>query len=1110
MAKAPKGLSIKRNSNNFVCSWNPGESGYDAQEFRYATKKIGSKYAKWIDCNVSKGAKNLTIKWNEGVELDSIKFEVRAKKNKKWSSWSEKEFNVKPPKTPSVRVSYDSNQSDARVVFSWSVKDDKDDPEWFNRVGWRTRLVDKNGDGSEPWGDTVYDTHNSYSFTQQDDSTVVFAPGASYERQFQLVAYGPGGKNPSKGFRAPKTAKYVYAKPNDPEEVSGSLIETDTGGYLCEVTWDSKQDNKHPIDSQEIQYIVTVPTIKTDEVDEEYYIDVPTGQISWTTAGTFYPSKKDSTFRNKKVKDVSKIKKKKKKRLKKTRFKTKTGKKITKKQDPGTSERFIFSIDQTLQPDYVVFVRAVSKRGHESLNTPSKADLCDDFDEIYSLSAPTGVVPSLSPIDQNRIRVDATNTCEISGSFLIVSFKAKGQENIEDIGVILDIDSGTKLIEIPNDVTEYSIGVRAAIGVIPEPTRNTEKEYDTYAFSDQENIFIQSETKWVEGTTVPSPPNKVELSHTDIGNIHVHFDWDWKEAQSAELSWSDYKDAWISTSEPSYFTIDNLYSGDWNIADLELGKTYHVRVRLKRIEGEVELVSRWSEIESIFLSSSPSTPRLDLSPSFINPGGSFTASWTYVSADDSPQDHAVLYLYDPDTKKTIGEPLGNTDTEQSIKIETENLGWQAGEKKQLVVIVGSEAGAESEFSPSEELEIVDPITCSVTYSNSESGGLVSTSNNTNAVDGETQETSEVTITNDRTLRSLPLTLNVTGAGDAGRTTVLIRREGAFNQPGPDENEFHGYDEEIVFSAGYDGETPLVITGNDARFSGSLDEGASYRVFAMVEDEHGQTAYNEDVTFIVDWNHDATMPYADLEYVTNSDGEIGAKITVRPLTSEIGDVLDIYRFSVDKPELILSGGDFTQSYIDPYPTIGDFGGYRIVYRTKYDDFLTSAGHPAWWDITADNMDALIQQGVDFVPYNVPYSIINFGNDEIHLSYDVNLASNWNKNFTETSYLGGSIQGDWCAGVKRSGSITANVVTNDLELIKSMRRLAVYNGVCQIRSYDGSNYKANIDVSENIDPKQLYGPNGELVRVMSYSLNISRVDSDSLDAVLYSNWDPPQNS
>lgn len=1196
MAKKPKGLSIKRNGDNLVCSWNHGESGYEKQEFRYATKQVGKKYGGWIYYNIKKAAKSCTIKWNAGVGLDAFKFEVRGYKKKKWSSWtSAKEYNVKAPNKATVSCTFNNEYSDPRVVFSWNVTADSSKPEWFYRVGWRTRLKNNNSTSNGGWSNVVFNLSKSGSYTQQESSSTINASGASYTREFQLIVYGPGGTTPSTGWSNEKNvfkASYNYGKPNTPQGVISTLTETETGGYLCEATWDSKQNGAHPIDSQELQYLITVPTVKeNDEMkvttdtkpiinatkdekvvsikhyytlsqnnyrlvenpgsnanpktsgwyegrlyfiynqndtytpvttiasdvnpqdqgwyigDDELYLDVPPGQLSWQVAGKFYPKLNNASFQNTKVQNKSsygkkKVQKKKKTRLKKTAYKTvNDGKKITIKRDESTVERLIFPIDQMLNKDEVVFVRAVSKRGPDSNNTPSRRDLSDDLNDIYELSAPSGVVPTLSPVENNRIHVEANNECGIEGSFLIVSYKAKDSDEIEDIGIIESKDKGSKTIEIPKSASTYSIGVRAAIGLIPSPVRDEEEEYETYAFSDQINVFIESKTIWVEGTTVPSPPTNVILSHTDIGNIHVNWDWDWKEAQSAELSWSDYKDAWVSTTEPSYYSIENLYNGEWNISDLEVGKMYYVRVRLKRIQGDSELVSRWSDTVGIFLSSAPSTPRIELSPTYINPGQPFTATWTYVSTDNTAQKNARVFLYDPTTGETIGTELASVESSQSVKIETSEFGWLAGERKHIVVKVMSESDVESEWSPSAELNIVAPITCSVTYSSEEEGGLVSLSTTEEVLDDETQQTSEETITFDGVLRSLPLTLNITGAGESGITNVVIRRAEAFDQPGPDENEFNGYEGEIIYSASYSGETPLVIgrPGEDKSFSGSLDEGGKYTVVATVEDEYGQTATNSDVDFIVDWNHDAVMPYTNLEYVTNTDGEVGAKLTFEPLNGVVeGDAIDIYRMSVDKPELILRGAKFNTSYVDPYPTIGDFGGYRIVYRTKYDDFIMSDGAPAWWDITESNEES------NFEPYNVPYSIISFDNYEIHLEYDVNLSSSWDKNFTETKYLGGSIQGDWSAGVSRTGSISTNVVTDNPELIRSMRRLAVYNGPCQIRSYDGSNYKANVNVSENIDNKQLWNSNGKVVRIVSYSLNITRVDGDSEDMLTYDRW------
>ena len=62
---------------------------------------------------------------------------------------------------------------------------------------------------------------------------------------------------------------------------------------------------------------------------------------------------------------------------------------------------------------------------------------------------------------------------------------------------------------------------------------------------------------------------------------------------------------------------------------------------------------------------------------------------------------------------------------------------------------------------------------------------------------------------------------------------------------------------------------------------------------------------------------------------------------------------------------------------------------------------------------------------------------------------------------------------------------------------LRKLAVYAGICHVRTPEGSSYAANVDVSES---RQTLGFNV----VPKYTLSITRVDSQALDGITYDEW------
>ena len=388
------------------------------------------------------------------------------------------------------------------------------------------------------------------------------------------------------------------------------------------------------------------------------------------------------------------------------------------------------------------------------------------------------------------------------------------------------------------------------------------------------------------------------------------------------------------------------------------------------------------------------------------------------------------------------------------------------------------------------------------------------------------------------LTEMPLTVTVADAGDNDDVTVMVERSSFYRVDRPDETNLDGYENEIVLADTRTGNGTITFDTKD--LIGRLDDGAPYRIVATVEDNYGQsnTTYDPedgDYTweFVVRWDHQAEVPTVYTEIDT--DNEIAILIPLYPISNtddetniltyssksnfpaegqsrklyvaedtnamywwedsqyvENTDTCDIYRLSVDKPILIYKGAQFGQVYVDPYPTIGEYGGHRFVTVTANGDYtvgdVSDTGQFAWTDTGAEENDI----------FETHSNIIDFGNDKVHLLYEVDLSNNWSKDFKETKYLGGSIQGDWNPAVSRTGSLNVTTVSDlDQETIQSMRRLAVYPGICHVRTKDGSSYSANVDVDETY--KYTRAP-----RFNEYSLSITRVDPEALDGMTYLEW------
>jgi hypothetical protein len=191
-------------------------------------------------------------------------------------------------------------------------------------------------------------------------------------------------------------------------------------------------------------------------------------------------------------------------------------------------------------------------------------------------------------------------------------------------------------------------------------------------------------------------------------------------------------------------------------------------------------------------------------------------------------------------------------------------------------------------------------------------------------------------------------------------------------------------------------------------------------------------------------------------------------------------------TADKPELIYKGASFGTTYVDPYPGFGDACGHRLVTVTANGDYATASGL-GWRDADVNDGDFLDEEQM----------IIDVDGEQIELPYNLSLSNKWNKDFKRTSYLGGSVQGDWNPAVTRDLSADTVLVRGlDLDRQMAMRDLAGFAGVAHVRTPDGSSLTADVQINE----EQSYD-----TKKVSYSLTISAVDPEEPAGMTLDEWE-----
>lgn len=711
-------------------------------------------------------------------------------------------------------------------------------------------------------------------------------------------------------------------------------------------------------------------------------------------------------------------------------------------KDTLGTESVHLSIDQQLTLDQCLYTRINTK--HDSNITYGAPKL----QKVGSLKLPTGL--TVENVDQTTqtAKITATNASTVPGTEIEIIYRKNGKNTV--VGII-DGNPNYKTVKCPKweDTDAVSFGVRAIL-----PKSSTSKTTDGVTIYTIK-AHMTSDIVWQSGS-VATAPSGLTLDRAD-DDVRAGWTNNWSDANMTELSWSDNKYAWESTDAPQTFEIDNPFATSWRIAGLEAGKTWYVRVRSVYDSGEGKTYSPYSSTAEINLSSSPNRPALSLSHGVVAIGQGFTAAWEYESTDGTPQAEARIY---EKTGSTTYSELGRVSTQEHFDLP----GWAAAGSHSICVEVISESGRSSGKSDTVNVEVAEAASCSMTHT-----------------------LEDITITDDdestRTVKSLtemPLIVTVTGAGTGGSSSVVIERAEAYHVDKPDENELTGFDGETIFDATIPGAGQIVVDLDS--LLGTLDDGAKYVLRAIVTDTIGQIAITEQ-EFYVHWTHQALMPGGSV--IIDEEEFAAVVIPVAPENTLVTDTCDIYRLSADKPTLVYKNAEFGEKYVDPYPAIGENGGYRFVFKTANGDYNTSENVLAMYDAEEEHLHA-------------ENTIIDFDGGRIVLKYDLDISSSWEKEFTEKKFLGGSVRGYWQEGVSRKNDISAVVIPADEEdIIADMRRLSEYTGKCHIRTPDGSSFPADVQVKES------WG-SGRGGKMASFNLSITRVEPEEYDGMTYDEW------
>lgn len=987
-------------------------------------------------------------------------------------NYTTSDYGVSPIYTfvkPEISVVGHELTSATSATFAWDT--DISDTKAFYRTEYQTCLVEgwnsADGSGLPQWGSAtrtnVFNPSGAYAIPETAlDST------RSFTRWFRVHALG--SKN-NWGDESNWHYNYhTYAPPSKAVISSAQLIPNGSS-FNVPVIWSTNNTFANPVDNQGVRVQYRVDTPSTSIVDGGSYISVvpscPSSD-SWTAHQSFNPE-----------------------------------------SDNSNNTTITISDDLT---DKAVFVRVQTVHDYDSNHTNSEP--------IFATGCPTPLTaPTISNVTAKSskvYRVTITKNTAVQHAFTLIKYRTELHNEPVILGVIPY--NGTYADVVIPDLEEGdskpTFGVQAAIGTYSPKQATSQDKPTYYAFNDSTIYPMTSGISW-DGGGVPIPP-KITVVKKNSSTIQVSWTTPWEDATQVELSWANHEDAWESTDEPSTYLVGNTHAENWNISGLSID-TWYVRARLVKTVGESTFYGTYSDMsDPIALASAPETPSLFLNKTIAIPGDTITCSWAYLNPSDG-SNQASAQLYEGTTE------LASTQTASSIQFVIPST-WEANSVHNLRIKVTSGYGISSDYSPTVPLRIakaIDNIVVTTSLRNvdviidstyspvtSPSGNPHSKSyyeydeetssyilsEDTAVVSTKTYYSRSNITRSDLSLTKLPLTVSARGAGSDGKTTYIVERAIDYRVESPDETQIISHAGETIAIASIIGEQSVDIGDDINALYGTFNENALYKLYVIAEDRYGQTAESDPIYFYVHWEHTAQIPSALIE--VDSDNLITYITPQMPASGYLeGDVCDIYRLSAEKPELIyrdaLFGADIR--YVDPYPTLGRFGGHRIVYRTKNGDhiaYVDGRATKAWTTYTAEDDDDI----QDFFAI-----VIDFDGYQLRLPYNVTVSNSWTKDFVETKYLGGEVTGDWNPAVSKDVSLTT-VIPIEVEpsKIELLNRLAMYSGACHVRTPDGASFAANVEVKDDREEKLVS-------RLSKVSLTIKRIQSDDFDGMTEAQWD-----
>lgn len=517
----------------------------------------------------------------------------------------------------------------------------------------------------------------------------------------------------------------------------------------------------------------------------------------------------------------------------------------------------------------------------------------------------------------------------------------------------------------------------------------------------------------------------VDVSFLDAGDgwVKLHVVDSETDDDAVRVYWSDYEEAWSSTSQPDSFDVDWLSSGqaDVYVRDLENGTRYYFRARAVDTDSEgKEVLGRLSNKVDATPSSDSGTVSTVV-PQNVGIGEPLTVSWSFSS--DMKQESAEVLVGGKVVASADGSAAEATVAAESLE---EFIGMV------VPVVVRVHAGGSAFSSEESSVVVANTPSCSV-------------------------------IAPTLTMQPMAFTITTDSPNSPTCTAYIISH--GFSGTG-----FDGDSPQVEGDCVWSDEIEPVWTGNgpytttvEVPEGTTFWESASYTVAASLHDPVTTLDSEEaSATFGVEWAHQADAPVGTVEV---DEEALTAIITVDKPTGDDGgdgyhdgDRFDLYRVSVDGDRRIARNLVFGTVVTDQLAPFGRGANLRYIAVTR-----TLDGD---WSPSAD------------IPYQLDGGALRFDwGDErsLELPFNIEDSTGYEKGYAEETSLDGENVGWWDGSSKRKSSLkTALIKLQSADQEEAIAEMAQYAGPIFVRTPSGAAFPANVvpsDISRGYMTKEI---------------------------------------